>query len=169
MLLYQGVIWITGLPGSGKSTLARSLVERLKQEIDTGVVLLDGDEMRNVLESQAYESSERQRLAAVYQRLAEILTNQGFVVVVATVSLFHEIQDSNRKRLRKYLEVFLDVPQESLAKGPRSKIYMGPPLLDPSQNAEFPMAPDVCLCLDKDGGRSHWLRELTSAIGIPEK
>lgn len=163
------MIWITGLPGSGKSTLAKHLVDRLKEEIDSGVILLDGDEMRAVLGSQAYGPSERQRLAVVYQRLAEILTKQGFVVVVATVSLFHEIQESNRKKLPKYLEVFLDVPQESLAKGPRSTIYLGSPSFDPSQIAEFPMSPDVSLRLDNDEGRSHWLGELEIAIGMTAK
>lgn len=165
----QGVIWITGLPGSGKSTLAKRLVDRIKQETNSGVILLDGDEMRDVLGSQAYESSERRRLAVVYQRLTEILTHQGFVVVVATVSLFHEIQASNREKLPKYFEVFLDVPQESLADGPRSKIYLGSPSLNPSQNAEFPMSPDVRLRLDNFGGRSHWFRDLEMAIGMSQK
>ena len=41
------VIWITGLSGSGKSTLAREVVNILREKGNT-VILLDGDELREV-------------------------------------------------------------------------------------------------------------------------
>ena len=41
------VIWITGLSGAGKSVLAKALVKRLRM-IDSEIMLLDGDELREV-------------------------------------------------------------------------------------------------------------------------
>jgi adenylylsulfate kinase len=82
-----------------------------------------------------------------------MFSDQGFIVIVSTVSLFHEIQESNRERLMGYFEVFLDVPRETLEVGPRSKIYQVSPLLDASYKAELPTHPDIRL-------------QLSSAIGI---
>lgn len=101
------VIWITGLSGSGKTTLARALQASLP-----GSILLDGDELREALGSadSGFDRDSRLRLASSYSRLAALLARQGFTVIVATISLFHEIHAWNRANMPGYLEVFLDVP-----------------------------------------------------------
>lgn len=103
------VIWITGLSGAGKTTLARALLAFL-----SNAILLDGDELRKVLQMQraGFDIQSRKNLALTYARLAALLANQGFTVVVATISLFHEVHAWNRKNMPGYMEIFLDVPEE---------------------------------------------------------
>jgi len=103
------VIWITGLSGAGKTTLARALLEHLPSAI-----LLDGDELREALNTpkSGFDAESRKKLALTYARLARLLARQGKTVIVATISLFHEVHDWNRKHLPGYLEVFLQVPEE---------------------------------------------------------
>lgn len=103
------VFWITGLSGAGKSTLARALQARLPQSI-----LLDGDELRAVLgaTSSGFDRESRLRLAATYARFCKLLAEQGHTVIMATISLFHEIHAWNRENLPGYREIFLDVPED---------------------------------------------------------
>lgn len=160
----KSVVWITGLPGSGKTTLARHLVDRLNSESGLRAVLLDGDEIREALEGTGYDLKSRRKLALIYHKLAGVLAEQGFVVVVSTVSLFHEVHEKNREKLPNYLEVFLDIPIQNLSSGQRSKIYEAPASQNPLAMAEFPADPHVRLTLDSESQRDHWLEELESAI-----
>lgn len=103
------VFWITGLSGAGKTTLARALQKALP-----GSLLLDGDELREALgsESRGFDAASRLQLAQSYARLAGLLARQGATVIVATISLFHELHAWNRANLPGYVEIFLDVPEE---------------------------------------------------------
>lgn len=102
------VIWITGLSGAGKSTLARALMPYLP-----GAVLLDGDELRAVLGTPhtGFDRQSRLALAMIYARFCKLLADQGQTVVIATISLFHEVHAWNRAHMPGYLEVFLDAPE----------------------------------------------------------
>ncbi len=103
------VFWITGLSGAGKSTLARALQARLSPSI-----LLDGDELRAVLGAtrSGFDRQSRLELAATYARFCKLLAEQGHTVIIATISLFHEIHAWNRENLPGYREIFLDVPEK---------------------------------------------------------
>ena len=102
------VIWITGLSGSGKTSLARALLPQLP-----GAFLLDGDALREVLGAtgSGFDAASRKNLALTYARLAGLLAGQGHTVLVATISLFHDVHAWNREHLPGYLEVFLDVSE----------------------------------------------------------
>ncbi|ARU57164.1 MAG: adenylyl-sulfate kinase [Pseudomonadales bacterium] len=107
---YAPVYWITGLSGSGKSTLGNALYLKLKQQ-NPATVFLDGDNLRQVYgDSASYDSESRKSIAKQNARLAHLLSSQGIQVVIATISLFHEVQDWNRKNLPGYVEIFLDTP-----------------------------------------------------------
>lgn len=82
------VIWLTGLSGAGKTTLARALLKYLPR-----AVLLDGDELREALgvATSGFDAASRKKLALTYARLAGLLARQGLTVVVATISLFHDV------------------------------------------------------------------------------
>ena len=105
------VIWITGLSGAGKTTLAKEIVNQLTTE-NIEPILLDGDQLREIFidsTNQAISShdrSSRLTLALKYSGLARLLSEQGFWVIVATISLFKEVHDWNRKNLKNYYEVF---------------------------------------------------------------
>lgn len=107
------VVWITGLSGAGKTTVARRVQELLQQR-GVSALLLDGDALRDAMRDPHYGYDRESRLngAHRYARFAKLVADQGFVAVVATISLFHEIHAWNRENLPGYLEVFLDVPEE---------------------------------------------------------
>jgi adenylylsulfate kinase-like enzyme len=139
------VIWITGLPGAGKSSTAAAVVERLRRDGDA-CVQLDGDQLRLALAPLAggYDIDSRRRLAHAYGALAALLDAQGLTVVVATVSLFHEIHAANRARFAEYLEVLLVCDEAMRA---RRRSQEGPQVgIDIA--AELPVAPDLALRSD---------------------
>ncbi|MHA6196107.1 adenylyl-sulfate kinase [Pseudomonas wadenswilerensis] len=121
------VVWITGLSGAGKSTLAREFTARLRHQ-GHSVVMLDGDELRDVFGTtashpQSYERSGRLALAMQYAQLCRVIATQGHIVVIATISLFREIHAWNRTHLPGYFEVYLKVPVEELRRRDPKGIY----------------------------------------------
>ncbi|XDZ65389.1 adenylyl-sulfate kinase [Alphaproteobacteria bacterium LSUCC0684] len=121
------VIWITGLSGAGKSTLAQEVVARLRAEGEA-VVMLDGDELREVFGAVAANAANHGRegrlaLAVQYSHLCRVIAAQGFTVVIATISLFREVHTWNRAYLPGYLEVYLKVPLDELRRRDPKEIY----------------------------------------------
>lgn len=123
----DAVIWITGLSGSGKTTLADEVVEQFR-ESRVPVVQLDGDELREIFgatdaNTSSYGRDKRIELALRYSQLCKKISEQGFVVVISTISLFKSVHDWNRDHLRGYFEVFLDVTIEELRRRDPKEIY----------------------------------------------
>ncbi|MFF2546248.1 adenylyl-sulfate kinase [Kitasatospora sp. NPDC058063] len=148
------VVWLTGLSGAGKTTVATRLAELLTAE-GTRPVLLDGDRIRAALPAPTgYSAAERRALAASYGRFALDFAHQGHLVLCATISLFHDVQQWNRSHLPGYLEVLLRVPEEELAarnsKGLYSPAGRAVQVTGVDLAAEFPTAPD--LVIDNSAG-----------------
>jgi adenylylsulfate kinase-like enzyme len=121
------VIWITGLSGAGKSTLGYDVVTRLRAA-GKAVVMLDGDELREVFGAVAANAQNHGRegrlaLAMQYSHLCRILAAQELTVVIATISLFREVHAWNRANLPGYFEVYLRVPVEELRRRDPKGIY----------------------------------------------
>ncbi len=121
------VIWITGLSGAGKSTLAYEVVNRLRLN-GKSVVMLDGDELRYVFDAtvsnaQNHGREARKSLAMQYAQLCRLLADQGLTVVIATISLFREVHSWNRINLPCYFEVYIKVPFEELRRRDPKGIY----------------------------------------------
>lgn len=123
----NAVIWITGLSGAGKSTLAHEVTARLRAQ-GKSVVMLDGDELREVFGAVAANAQNHGRLgrlalAMQYAHLCRVIAMQGFTVVIATISLFKEIHAWNRTNLSGYFEVYLKVPLNELRQRDPKGIY----------------------------------------------
>jgi len=114
--------WITGLSATGKTTLSNLLVEYIRS---TGkqVIKLDGDELRKVLADKSYTREERVALAMRYSRLCQLLSNQGFDVVIAVIGLFKEIHIWNRENISNYIEIFIDTPLDELKRRDPKGLY----------------------------------------------
>jgi len=120
-------IWITGLSGSGKTTLAGEVAERLRRR-GLPVVVLDGDELRELFrdgggDSAGHHREARLDLAMRYARLCRMLVQQGFTVIIATISLFREVHSWNRANVPGYFELYLKVPLEELRRRDPKGIY----------------------------------------------
>lgn len=121
------VIWITGLSGAGKSTLAEQVVFELKQ-LDLHAILLDGDCLREITgttntKSQDFSKARRLALSMSYCKLCKLLSDQGFLVVIATISMFSEIHAWNRENLPKYFEVYVKASLDTLRQRDPKGIY----------------------------------------------
>mgnify|MGYP001241354058 CR=1 FL=1 len=124
----RNIIWITGLSGAGKSSLAKIISGKLN-EMNLPTILLNGDEVRKLLpesnqtNNDEYKLENRIKIALYYSKLCSYLSNQGFNVVMATISLYKEIQDWNKLNLKNYNELYLDVPLSVLRKRDPKGIY----------------------------------------------
>ena len=118
------VIWITGLSGAGKSTVARATAEQLRK-IGTTPVLIDGDEIRAAIRDPHTGHDPSSRLDNAYRisRLAKLFADQGHMVIVATMSIYHEIHDWNRANLLGYFEVWVEVSLPALRNRDASGLY----------------------------------------------
>ena len=124
------VIWITGLSGAGKSTIANILHQQIQKNLanSRGIILLDGDELREIFpinnnDKSQYERPARLKLAMSYANLCKCLANQGNIVIIATISLFAEVHNWNKQNLPNYYEIYLKVPLDELEKRDPKKIY----------------------------------------------
>lgn len=150
------VIWITGLAGAGKSSVAAALRTKCGASA-MPPILLDGDRLREVMGATAsYEPAERRALAARYARLCQELARQGFSVICATISMFHEIHAWNRANMPRYFEVYLRVPRDELTRRNQKGLYMkttqapSGPVAGLDYAVEEPLTPD--LIIDNFGG-----------------
>lgn len=142
------VLWITGLSGAGKTTLAKAFVAQHTKPI----IRLDGDELREVMDATTvHTKEERLKLAMRYSKLCRLLSLQGFDVIIATISLFHEVQDWNRQNIPGYTEIFLDVSMDELQRRDSKKIYSTQKNIAGLDLAiERPKNPDIHITWDKE-------------------
>ena len=149
------VYWICGLAGSGKTSVAEKFSLLLTKK---GVrpILLDGDYIRDSFDlPKDYTYEGRKKTARIYSKITKMLSDQGFSVVVSVIAMFEEIFEFNRKNIKNYVEVFLDVPLDELVKRNKKKLYSSfyegktRNIVGLDIKAEFPKKPDIILCLEK--------------------
>jgi len=117
------VVWIIGLSGAGKTTLGESIVSRVRGEREN-IVLLDGDQVREAFGNDLGHSLEdRWKNADRICRLCHLLDRQRIHVVCCILSLFPDSRRWNRMNLSRYLEIFIDVPLDTLIRRDPRGLY----------------------------------------------
>ena len=138
-MLNGGLIFITGLSGSGKSTLATKLIKDIDKNFGIKAVLLDGDSLRECVGNTDYSESGREQMSMYYVRTARMLAKQGFLVVLATISMFESVRQFNRDNFTNYLEVYLNVDKDILKSRDSKGFYKQEVSnMAVAQNLEFP-------------------------------
>jgi adenylylsulfate kinase len=168
------VIWITGLSGAGKTTLAKAIKEKFT-ELHQGLILLDGDEMRQVFQNENeivlnYSKEERKNLALKYSKICQILSRQNFNVVIATISMLSEVYEWNRNNIENYFEIYLDVPMSELRTRDQKSIYSSfekgeiNNVMGLDLEVVIPIEPDIHICWNKNVSTESLVQEIYETL-----
>lgn len=149
-------VWFTGLPSSGKSTLAQLLRDALTAR-GVGVELLDGDEVRTVLNrGLGFSREDRDENIRRIAWVAKVLTRHGVVAITAAISPYRAARDQARAAIGRFVEVYVDCPLEVCmerdvkglyARARRGEISQFTGVSDPY---EEPLAPEVTVHTDRE-------------------
>ena len=115
------VIWIIGLSGSGKTFLANSLKSGLN---NNNVIIVDGDEVRkHITYKLGYSHSDRKKNSTLSSNLCKFLESKGYVVICPILSIFNEHQKKNRKKFKKYIQIYIKSDLKILKKRNNKSVY----------------------------------------------
>jgi adenylylsulfate kinase len=98
--------WLTGLSGSGKSTVGRLAAGRLR-DLGHQVEVLDGDDVRqNLCAGLGFSREDRDVNVRRIAWVADLLSRNGVVTLVAAVSPYRATRDEGRARMgERFVEV----------------------------------------------------------------
>lgn len=116
------VYWITGLSGAGKTTLGRLLYRDQKAEKEN-VVILDGDELREIFNNKEYSDKGRKQVAKQYSKMCKMLSDQGIDVIICTISMYDDVREWNRENIENYCEIYIDVSMDELIRRDQKQLY----------------------------------------------
>jgi adenylylsulfate kinase len=93
------VVWLTGNSGAGKSTLTFGIRDYFNEEapltsdLARRIVVLDGDQMRaTVSKDEGFSPEDRRRHNLRMARLANLLSEHGFLVLVSVIAPFEKVR-----------------------------------------------------------------------------
>ena len=149
-------VWLTGMSGAGKSTVSDLLIARLRG-VSAKVESLDGDIVRtNLSDGLGFSREDRDTNVQRIGFVAELLSRNGVIVVVAAISPYRAAREAVKSRIPNFVEVFMDCPLEVLAardvKGLYKKALAGElvSFTGISDPYEAPLKPDVTLRSDEE-------------------
>jgi adenylylsulfate kinase len=105
----QGLtIWFTGLSAAGKTTICQAVATELLAR-GLKVEVLDGDVIRHHLcQDLGYSERDRNENIRRIAFIAQLLTRNGIVVLVAAISPYRQARDAARQSIGEFLEVYVD-------------------------------------------------------------
>ena len=149
-------VWITGLPASGKSTVAAVLEARLAG-LDVDVAVLESDALRKIFRSPAaYSQVDREYFYASLAFIGQVLTEHGVSVIIDATGNRRTYRDYARRRIPRFIEVFVDCPLEICIQRDPKGIYRrareGQASDVPGLQTDYeaPEEPDVVIRGDQD-------------------
>lgn len=115
-MTHQGfTLWLTGMSGAGKSTISDELITRFRAS-GAKAELLDGDIVRtNLSQGLGFSREDRDTNVRRIGFVAELLSRNGVIVLVAAISPYRKTRDEVKQRIANFVEVHVDCPIEVLA------------------------------------------------------
>jgi len=108
------IIWLTGMKKAGKSTLAAQLAQRLAL-IGKPVQLLDEDgEAKFLIEGYGTSKEDHAAVVKRFGYVAKAVAKAGGVAICSALSPYRDAREVLRKEARRFVEVFVDAPMETL-------------------------------------------------------
>jgi len=105
-------VWFTGLSGAGKTTLCRNVQNALAAK-GFPVEVLDGDSIRKYLCSDlGFSEADRKENIKRIAYVAQLLTRNGVVVLVAAISPYESSRQQARAAIGNFIEVYVNAPLE---------------------------------------------------------
>ncbi|HTV64012.1 MAG TPA: adenylyl-sulfate kinase [Bryocella sp.] len=153
----QGLtVWFTGLSGAGKTTLCECVHAELLTR-GYRVEMLDADLVRKQFwPDLGFSKADRDENIRRIGFLAQRLTHNGIIALVAAISPYRAARNEVRDQIRRFLEVYVDAPlqvcEERDPKGLYRRARAGElhgftGIDDPY---EAPLAPEVRCATDRD-------------------
>ena len=116
-------LWFTGLSGAGKSTISAILEERLRAR-GARVEVLDGDVVRTHLsKGLGFSKEDRDTNIRRIGFVADLLSRNGVIAIVAAISPYREVRDEVRARIANFIEVYVECPIAVLAERDVKGLY----------------------------------------------
>jgi len=116
-------VWLTGLSGAGKSTIADRVAAALRQR-GRLVEVLDGDVVRqNLSAGLGFSREDRDTNIRRIGFVAELLTRNGVIVIVAAISPYDDIRREVHERIGKFLEVYVRCSIDELTRRDVKGLY----------------------------------------------
>jgi len=98
-------VWFTGLSGAGKTTICRNVQTELLSR-GFPVEVLDGDSIREYLCSDlSFTEADRKENIKRITYVAQLLTRNGVIVLVAAISPYKSSRDQARAAIGNFIEV----------------------------------------------------------------
>lgn len=106
------VLWLTGLSCSGKTTIAKALEQELEKR-SCLVEVLDGDAIRtNLSKGLGYSREDRITNMRRIGFVANLLSRNDVVAIVAAISPYREARDEMRQTIDNFIEIYVNAPLE---------------------------------------------------------
>ncbi len=104
--------WFTGQPGAGKTSLAEILKIKLQlQNPLKKIVILDGDEIRDLFKNKDYSIDGRKKNVEMVQNCCRFLVKNDIITIVCMVSPFSKQRSEIVKELNG-VEIFVECIEE---------------------------------------------------------
>lgn len=116
-------LWFTGLSGAGKSTLATAAGKKLGA-LGRRAEVLDGDLLRKDLcKDLGFSHEDREENIRRIAFVADALTRQGAIVLVAAISPYRKMRQEARDRIGRFFEVYVRASLELCEKRDPKGLY----------------------------------------------
>jgi len=141
------IFWLTGNMNAGKSTLAFGALDHINHHLDCAsplarrAIVLDGDDMRETISQDKTLSPEDRRAHNLrIARLANLLSQQGHVVIVSVIAPFEKVRQEIEGICQpKWVHVYRgenDDPEKPYEKPDSPDLFIDNTKLSPKEGLE---------------------------------